>query len=131
MKSSLKSKLNQQQQQQQQQVKMSKVKFPPPQMNLNNNNTNIKPLMSNSDKPALSNPSNVTSLMSTQINPTTTTTLQQLMSQPIKFSNTINSNQTRYAESFDDKHIIAKHSSIYPTQEEVTFRTTLEFCLIN
>ena len=55
--------------------------------------------------------------------------IQQLMSQPLK---TINSNQynqfgfsnnlqIRNTESFDDRHIIAKHNAIYPSQEEVFF----------
>ncbi len=85
--------------------------------------------MGNSDKPVLSGSSNVNNLMSTQINPATTTTLHQLMSQPIKFSNTTASNQTRYTESFDDKHVIAKHSTIYPTQEEVILVLILCCCI--
>ena len=72
----------------------------------------IKPLMSGDGQPGSNNsPQNI----------------QQLMSQPLK---TINSNQynqfgftnnvqIRNTESFDDRHIIAKHNAIYPSQEEV------------
>lgn len=55
-------------------------------------------------------------------------TIQQLMSQPIQRSmpgqfnpyGAGHNQQHRQHESFDDKHIVAKHNSIYPTQDEIT-----------
>ena len=53
--------------------------------------------------------------------------LQQLMSQSLKSSTQFNhfgqSNNyhVRHTETFDDKHLIAKHGTIYPTQDEVCY----------
>jgi hypothetical protein len=61
-------------------------------------------------------------------------TLEQLMSQPMKMGNNqlqgnrmqlLNQQRNPKSESFEDKHIIAKHNTIYPTQEEVILAFTL------
>lgn len=79
------------------------------------NTTTIMPLMS----------ANLTETPAVIAQPTQT--IQQLMSQPLKAPSNWNNtnmnysqtNQVRQGESFDDRHIIAKHNMIYPSQEEI------------
>lgn len=77
---------------------------------------------------------NIMPLMSASIpdvtQPAQQQTIQQLMSQPLKPAantganynwsyNANNFQSMRQGETFDDRHIIAKHNQIYPSQEEI------------
>lgn len=76
-----------------------------------------------------SNPGQIKPLMGSDNQPIQMSqSLQQLMSQSLKNSTQFNhfgqSNNyhVRHTETFDDKHLIAKHGTIYPTQDEVCYK---------